>query len=219
MSVVTNFVKTAAQLRGLAFGGKIDELLDGGLAPKTLNYVYGLDSNHMMNSLCGNAISIFGGQAIFIDAANCFDPYLIVKECNLKKNDSEAAERLLRSIQLSRAFTCYQLEDLVVSQLPKMLAERGKDFCAVLVSGVDGAFDAQDNTKKEIRRIEFRISASLQKVANGSGVLYTVVSSKKPCESLYAKSELAIRFYQSRNGAKKALLSKHYARQRSEIEL
>lgn len=90
--------KTANQLLGLRFGNKIDDLLKTGLIQKTLTYVYGKNANYLLNSLCGNSIYTYGGRAIFFDAGNIFDPYYIAREFNLKKNDSDATETLLKSI-------------------------------------------------------------------------------------------------------------------------
>src|SRR5690348_12468414 len=78
---VQQFVKKASQMRGLVFGNKIDSLLSGGLSPNTLTFLYGKNADSLMNILCGNSVRIFGGRSVFIDAANSFDPYLIVDRC------------------------------------------------------------------------------------------------------------------------------------------
>jgi|GEM_PF-1632228 hypothetical protein len=128
-TMLSYFVKSAAELRGLAFGNKIDSLLpEGALSPNTLTFIYGKrKAEQMANILCGNAVRIFGGNAIFIDASNSFDPYAITRHCAMKsKRSSESEKTLLQSIIVSRAFTCYQLTDLVVGQLTKLVADRQK---------------------------------------------------------------------------------------------
>ncbi len=227
-SIVSSLVKNASQLRGLTFGNNIDELLQGGLSPKTLTFVYGNYTEELMNVLCGNAVQIFGGQAVFIDAANSFDPYTIVKECAHPKN-SKASEELLRSIIISRAFTCYQLTDLVVKQLGDLVAARNnpksstteKQIKFIVVSGISSVFNEQDNTKTETERLQCLMASSLSKIATDrrNGVLFVAASSKERCGHFVSKSDVAIKLFDDKKtGRQKAVLEKHYARRFAEVE-
>ena len=62
-----------------------------------------------MNILCGNSVRIFGGRSVFIDAANSFDPSLIVDSLRADKSEV-AARKFCERITIFRAFTCYQPE-------------------------------------------------------------------------------------------------------------
>ncbi|MGH2639232.1 MAG: hypothetical protein ACRDF4_08150 [Rhabdochlamydiaceae bacterium] len=212
--------KTANQLLGLRFGNRIDQLLGAGLNQKTLTYVYGKNANYLLNLLCGNAISTYEGHAIFFDAGNSFDPYLIVREYNLKNKDSQAAESLLKSIYLSRAFTCHQLVNLVTIKLKKITASDSR-INTILVSGIDSVFSEEDSTKQEIEKLQFLIASALKEIATdkGNGVIYTIASSNKFCRDMLARSDVAIKLLQDKDGKDKALLAKHYAKQSASIEV
>ena len=214
--------KTASELYGLSFGNGIDDLLESGLKPKTLTYLYGRGVENMMNSLCGRSIDSFGGISVFIDAANSFDPYFIVNECNIKKNSSEAAEKLLKSIMLSRVFTCYQLEGLVVEKLEDVLrSEKQGTIKSVFVSGIDHVFNEQDNTKEETDRLQFLIAAALRRMASNkeSRILFVVASSANMCKPVLEKCDIGIKIEQNKSGKREATLMKHYSKRFASLEL
>lgn len=211
--------KRASQLLGLRFGNKLDDLLETGLIQKTLTYVYGKNANYLLNSLCGNSISLYGGHALFFDAGNCFDPYGIVRECNLKKNNSNVAEDILKSIHLSRVFTCHQLTNVVSLKLERLM-ETDPLVNIVLVSGMDSIFSEEDSSKEEIDNLQFLIASTLQRVANDkkNQIMYVVASSTKCCPVFLNNSAIAIKLYQE--GKKNmALLTRHHAKQFAAIEL
>ena len=216
--------KTASELYGLSFGNRMDDLLATGLKPKTLTYLYGTGVGRTMNSLCGRAINSFGGRSVFIDASNSFDPYLMVNECNIRKNSSDAAEKLLRSIMLSRVFTCYQLEGLVVEKLGDVIKSEERNQVAiksVFVSGIDAVFDEQDNTKEETDRLQFLIASALRKIASdkASRVLFVVASSANVCKPVLEKCDIGIKMTRSKNGKKEATLMKHYSKRFASMEM
>ena len=184
--------------------------------PKTLTFLYGVNANSMMNALCARAVSIYGGKSIFIDAANSFDPYLIVQRNNSHKSEKSAKE-FIESIIVSRAFTCYQLRKLVTSKIANMMAEEENQIKSIFVSGVSSLFSEQDNTIAEIARIEFLIAQSLQRIATDkkNGVLFVVASSNTSSMSFIMKSDTAIKIFNDHDGGddtRKAVLMKHYAR-------
>ena len=77
----------------------------------------------MMNVLCTNSVRAFDTNAIFVDASNSADPYLIAKLSRTKKKNSSHAEKILDSIFIIRDFTCYQLYDIIAKQLPQLIRE------------------------------------------------------------------------------------------------
>jgi hypothetical protein len=225
--LLSGLVKSAAELRGLAFGNSIDRLLpQGGLGPKTLTFVYGRGKgiNKMMNILCGNAVQIFGGRSIFIDASNSFDPYTIVRCCTYSKN-SASSEKLLQSIVISRAFTCYQLTDLVVGQLAKKLVSSSSSLPPirfVAVSGISSVFNEQDNTATEKEQLHHLMAAALRKIASdrSNELRFVVASSDERSDPFVQKSDVAIKlFADEKTGREKAVLMKHYAKQFAETDL
>jgi hypothetical protein len=232
----SSIVKPASQLRGLTFGNsKIDdELLRGGLIPKTLTFLYGENANLILNILCSNSIRVFGGKAMFIDAANSFDPYFIIRNypSPRTKNSEKYAKSLIESIIVSRAFTCYQLRKLVtstlVSEISRWKDERGNNqIKSIFVSGICDLF-SEDNTQSEIARLEFLMAKALRAVASdkSNGVLFVVASSTGSSTNFAMKSDTVIKLFdddrekggegeqRSRRGKKtsvaKAVLMKHY---------
>jgi hypothetical protein len=238
---ISSIVRPASQLRGLTFGNsKIDDgLLRGGLIPKTLTFLYGKNANLILNVLCSNSIRIFGGKAVFIDGANSFDPYFIIRNYSnsKKKNSNEKdAKGLIESIMVSRAFTCYQLRKLVTSTLAKEISkaaaaggeggnnsQQQQQIKSVFVSGISNVFNEEDNTQSEITRIEFLMAQALRKIASdkNNGVLFVVASSDSSSTNFAMKSDTVIKLFSNgddEGGAgrrkasiTKAVLMKHYA--------
>ena len=153
-------------MRGLVFGNKIDSLLSGGLAPNTLTFLYGKNADSFMNILCGNSVRIFGGRSVFIDAANCFDPYLIVDRCVPIKSEA-SARKFCERITIFRAFTCYQLRKLVADKLRKEIVKQdGERVRSVFVTGIDSVFSEDDNTKEETEVIQLLMAQDSAKIAS-----------------------------------------------------
>ncbi|HZW56117.1 MAG TPA: hypothetical protein VFF30_07500 [Nitrososphaerales archaeon] len=208
-------IKRASQLRGLTFGNKIDELLQGGLSPNSMAFLYGKHANRMMNILCGNSIRVFGGRALFIDASNSYDPYLIAEKCTRKKNEVDLKE-FMESITVYRAFTCYQLKKLVTKEIEKEVAESrasNQAINSIFVAGIDSVFSEQDNTEAETQRLQLFMASALGKVARDkeSGVKFIVASSSERSEFFVLKSDVSIKLYSERNRKDRAMLTKHPA--------
>lgn len=233
--LVSSLIKPASQLRDLTFGNRIDKLLQGGLGPKTLTFVYGVNANSLMNTLCSNSIRIFGGKAVFLDAANSFDPYFIIRS-NFPKSERAAGE-FLSSIIVARAFTCYQLRKLVTEKLVELISnqEKGQQKVrSVFVSGISNVFSEQDNTQTEIEVIELLMAQVLREIASDkdNGVLFVVASSNSTSTNFIMKSDTAIKLFldekkgisnkkkkRGREMIAKAILMKHYTRKFETITL
>jgi hypothetical protein len=63
-----------------------------------------------------------GIEAIVLDGANRFDPYII---SSFAKRVSLLPENLLKKIRIARAFTCYQMATLVAERLGSLLQKEG----------------------------------------------------------------------------------------------
>ena len=61
-----------------------------------------------------------GMDVIVLDGANRFDPYMV---SSFARSALIPPERLLKSIQIARAFTCYQMATLIGEKLPLLLEE------------------------------------------------------------------------------------------------
>lgn len=223
---ITSVVKSAAQLRGLSFGNRIDDLLQGGLKPKTLAFVYGNHTEYLMNVLCGNSIRTYSGKSVFVDASISYDPYLIAKKC-IKPRNPVKAKRLLDSIIVIRAFTCYQLYEILVDRIGQIIKEYSTDespIRSIFVSGVDGVFNElgdDEVSDEEAQRLQFLIANSLRKISSNRSehgqVQFVVTSSKDSLDQFVFASDTAIKIYKDKKSGKNmALLRKHHIGQYTE---
>jgi hypothetical protein len=224
-TILQQNVKKAIELYGLTFDNSLDQLLGTGLKTKTLTYLYGKRVSGMLNILALNSVRHFGGRALFVDAGNSADPYLIRREADLQKKDSSETRKLLQSIQMMRVFTCHQLNNFVTEQLPSLLSKNGTDenpFRFVGLSGFDYVFSEEDSPKREISNLQYLIARKLSGIAKdrNNGVMFVVASSESQCSHFLNCSDVAIEVYRSkRTGAEKAVLMRHYLRRGSELEL
>ncbi|MHB1868986.1 MAG: P-loop NTPase family protein [Nitrososphaerales archaeon] len=210
-------VKKASELRGLTFGNRIDdELLPRGFARNSLTFLYGENTGRMMNVLCANAARVFGGSAIYVDASNSADPYLIAKLSRKNRKSSiQDVEKILDSIVILRAFTCYQLYDIVARQMGKLVKEKKPH--SIFVSEISSVFNEQDNSRAEIEKLQSLMASRLRDVADDkeNGVQYVVASSKTYSERFVSESRTVLKFFE-----KKALLMKsNDERQNAQVEL
>lgn len=152
---------------------------------------------------------------MFIDAANSFDPYFIVQKYSSSKSEKDA-RHLVESIMVSRAFTCYQLRELVTSKLENEISKEENQIRSVFVSGISNLFNEQDNTQSEITRIEFLMAQALRKIASNknNGVMFVVASSDASSTNFTMKSDTAIKLFHDEKKKEasiaKAILMKHH---------
>jgi hypothetical protein len=218
-------VKTASELYGLTFDNSLDGLLGTGLKTNTLTYLYGKRVSGMLNILALNSVRQFGGRALFVDAGNSADPYLIRREADLRKKDSSETRKLLQSIQMMRVFTCHQLTNFVTEQLPSLLSKNGADpnpFKFVGLCGFDYVFSEEDSSKREISNLQFLIAQKLREIAKNknNGVMFVVATSESQCLHFLNYSDVAIEVYHSRRtDTEKAVLMRHHSQRGKELEL
>ncbi len=215
-------VKRASELRGLTFGNGIDSLLSGGLASNTFNFLYGHLADSWMNILCGNFVRVFKCKALFVDAANCFDPYLIAERCAPIKSEA-MLRKFLEKIIIVRAFSCYQLRAVVMKQIEQKYFQQWEDIHAVFVTGIDALFNEEDNPADEIEALQLLMAKSLRETATQKRgkrqPLFVVASSKTFVKHFIEKSDTSIKLYQEKGGREMAMLSKHWTQQYTAAKL
>ena len=221
-------LKKAIDLYGLRFDNKLDQLLGTGLKEKTFTYLYGEDISGVVNLLALNSVKHFGGRALFIDAGNTADPYLIRREADIREKDSDETKRLLQSIELTRVFTCHQLANFVIEQIPALLqknAESKNPIKFVGVSGFDFVFSEEDSSKREIANLQYLIARKLQDIAKEkeNGVLFVTATSKQRATHFLPSCDVAIEVYHNQKGREekeaRAALIRHPSRRGLEMEL
>lgn len=219
---LASLVKRASELRGLTFGNGIDSLLQGGLAPNTFNFLYGHLADSWLNVLCGNFVRVFKSKALFVDAANCFDPYLIADRCAPVKSEL-VLRRFLENIIVVRAFSCYQLRAVVMQQIEQKYFKQWQDIHAVFVTGIDALFNEEDNPADEIDALQLLMANSLREIATSKKAekrrpMFVVSSSKTFVKHFVVKSDTAIKLYEEK-GREMAMLSKHHTNQFTAVKL
>jgi Rad51 protein len=171
--------KTALSLRGFRFGfGPLDTLVQR-LDPGWLVAFKGPYANVLAERLCVRAqLSERAGgldsATIFIDGGNSSDPYLFSVFAKLYLINPDTA---LRRVATSRAFTVYQLANLVRHELPK--AVKDYDSKLVIVSGVLEMFDDPSVTESEAKRVIQAVIGGLQVVKSEALVLVTLDKATK----------------------------------------
>jgi len=88
-----------------------------------------------------------GEAVLFLDAANCFDPHRLAAFAHRCRR---SPEEFLERVHLSRAFTCFQLAELI-ARTPA--AARRYRVQRVLLTGVPDIFDDEELPAAEVRQV------------------------------------------------------------------
>ncbi len=156
--------QTAQSLRGFRFNfSPIDGLLEP-MRQGWLMVMRGHASTTLAELLCFRAQlpTASGGMdssVVFVDGGNCSDPYLYA---SFSRHAGIRQGKALRRVVTSRAFTIYQLADLIDGELPRVVADYGAKL--VIVSDVLSMFQDPSVSDREARRVIDWISAGLRKV-------------------------------------------------------
>ena len=125
-----------------------------------------------------------GAASVFIDGGNTFDVYH-VSECatSLYLDRDEA----LRKIQVSRAFTCYRLVNLIIDKLPNLLTSQQNIGFVAISNILDLFLDSEIDEKEAKHTINF-LSNFLTQLAREKRVALIVT-----CPSQRKRSDAALR--------------------------
>lgn len=116
---------------------------------------------------------------VFLDGANSFDPFLISK---IARKAGLSPGELLGRIHISRAFTCHQMEALVVDRLVN--AFRAFNTNVAIVSGLLDTFYDQDVPFDEAYALLKTTTAELVRTAaQGARILIACPDTHLPLES------------------------------------
>ncbi|MCI0524174.1 MAG: hypothetical protein L0Y75_02835 [Acidobacteria bacterium] len=109
-------------------------------------------------------------QVLYLCGDNRFDPYLVAR---LVRSLDESQEETLSRILVARAFTAYQLDELIHRLNPE------EAFGVVIISGVCAAFFDEDVTHSDAARMFYR---SLRRLGDLSreGVALLLTESEAP---------------------------------------
>jgi len=108
-----------------------------------------------------------GKAVIVLDGANRFDPYTV---SSLGRRAWIPPERLLKSIRIARAFTCYQMATLMGEQLTSLLRREGvtelRQRPWVILLGPLTTFLDEDVSEREVRPLFERSLGKIEGMAS-----------------------------------------------------
>lgn len=91
------------------------------------------DEAEAFASFVAGWMALEGFWVIVLDGANRFDPYRVSL---VARRASIPPERVLKGIQVARAFTSYQMETLIVEKLPQLLEKPSQRPWVILLGAV-----------------------------------------------------------------------------------
>jgi predicted ATP-dependent serine protease len=114
----------------------------------------------LLHLLCVRAVSVFGEEVVWIDGGNSINPYAISSLCKRLGLDKR---EVLSSINVSRAFTAYQLVTLIDEKLEEQV--EGRSPSTVIVSSITEMFLDKDMKWMESHQLLRRCLERISKVA------------------------------------------------------
>jgi len=92
---------------------------------------------------------ILGGHTVlYVDGANAFDPYILSR---LARDAGRSPRAVMQRLRLTRAFTCHQLETLIVERLSSAIAHYRPGL--VVISGWSHLFHDENVPAREAFRL------------------------------------------------------------------
>ncbi len=92
---------------------------------------------------------VLGGRTVlYVDGANAFDPYILSR---LARDAGQSPKAVMQRLRLTRAFTCHQLETLIVERLSSAIAHHHPGL--VVISGWSHLFHDENVPLREAFRL------------------------------------------------------------------
>ena len=170
--------------------GKIDSILDLGASGTVCIEGEEKYTPILIDRLCVHSMlpRRYGGigsdysKSIAIDAGNCTNVYQLV---DFARQYGLEVKKVLQNIVVSRAFTIYQLADLIIHELPKIIQELSPKNKLIVVYGLLHLFVFDPHLDKvDAKRLIQEIGRSLRKLSKER----LVVVSFARCNNEYEKS-------------------------------
>jgi hypothetical protein len=93
-------------------------------------------------------VTLRGRTVLYVDGANAFDPYILSA---LARDAGQSPRAVMQRLHLTRAFTCHQLETLIVERLPSAIAHYRPGL--VVISGWSHLFHDENVPAREAFRL------------------------------------------------------------------
>src|SRR5574341_2239200 len=113
---------------------------------------------------------ILGGRTVlYVDGANAFDPYILSR---LARDAGQSPKAVMQRLHLTRAFTCHQLETLIVERLSSAIAHYHPSL--VVISGWSHLFHDENVPAREAFRLLQNTTRRMRSLAEaGQPILAT----------------------------------------------
>jgi hypothetical protein len=134
-----------------------------------------------------------GRRVLYVDGANCFDPYI---PAGMARQAGLDPRRVLDRLLLSRAFTCHQLETLIVDRLDAAIRARRPGL--VVIAGWGHLFHDENVPPREALRLLEATARHVRGLAErGTPVLAThedgpAVPRPRPIAACLARAATAV---------------------------
>jgi hypothetical protein len=136
----------------------------------------------LTHALCVNAINALEGEIVWVDGGNSINPYELAGLC--KRFRMDMGETLDR-INISRAFTAYQMVTLIVDALEKEVERTGSEL--VVISCFPDLFLDRDMWWSESLQLMKRCISTLQSITRKQNTV-TILTNYGLTKMLYKKS-------------------------------
>lgn len=113
----------------------------------------------LLHQLCVNAIAEFDEEVVWIDGGNTIDPYAISALCKRMRLDKRD---ILSRVNISRAFTAYQLVTLIDNKLEEQVKDSSASI--VVISSITDLFMDEDMKWTESYQLLRRCIEEIRKV-------------------------------------------------------
>ena len=135
-------------------------------------YIVNTKSAIPIYTMALQVIDATGGDVVIVDGGNRANPYPLVSLCKERGIDHEL---VLDHVHVSRAFTAYQLESIIIESIPRIL--RIADVKAILVMRPGAMFRDDQLDEFEARCMFARCMRTLERLAREND-LYLLVSDR-----------------------------------------
>jgi predicted ATP-dependent serine protease len=160
-------------------------------------------SSSLLHLLAVRAISEFGEEVVWIDGGNSIDPYAIGSLCKRLGLDKR---EILSSINVSRAFTAYQLVTLIDEKLEEQVEASAPS--AVIVSSITEMFLDKDMKWMESHQLLRRCLDDISRITKAHETISVITNnthhqvrpSPKLSALLYERADLVVQMRTRRDG-------------------
>jgi len=212
-----NFFRTAQSLRGFRSGlpkmdGLIEPLENGSLVVFRGRYSGALAELLCFRAQLPTAAGGMDSTVVFLDGGNRSDLYLF---SSFARRAGVDPRRALRRVASSRAFTVYQLADLLTRELPTAVDDFGSKL--VVVSDPLSMFGDPSLSLVEAKRVAGAIAEGLQRVKRPDVLVLVTLGTQSPHDSRLASLADILLGVEQEGRTVRASLLKHPTRRPSSV--